>query len=187
MEPREAARSFRWLAFMRIVVVSLIAALAAVVLLTGWALEFSGVAVLETRAPDGSSRSTRVWFAEPEGELWLEAGTPESAWYLDVLRDPRVAFSATGRSGRYVAQRVEDPDAHDRIRSLLREKYGWRDWWIDLLFDASRSVAVRLAPASDTRRRQRPADSSRPPAGAPGGATSAQTASRRRCYRARWP
>ena len=131
---------------MKIAVVSLGLALAALVLVTWWALESGGVAVLETRAPDGSLRSTHVWFAEPDGKLWLEAGTPENSWYLDIQRDPLVSFSSLRRSGRYVAELLPDPGAHDRIRSLLREKYGVRDWWIGLLFDTSRSVAVELIP-----------------------------------------
>ncbi len=126
----------------------LLAALGVLAAFTWWALESSGVAVLETSAPDGTRRSTHVWFAESDGELWLEAGAPDNAWLLDVQRDPVVRLSTPARSGQYVARRVEDPGARERIRSLLREKYGVRDWWVALLFDGSRSVAVRLAPPS---------------------------------------
>jgi len=114
---------------------------------TWWALESGGVAVIETRTPEGAIRSTHVWYAEPDGELWLEAGTPENAWFVDVQRDPAVTFTADDRSGRYAAQLVSDPSGHARIRSLLRDKYGLRDRWVGLLVDTSRSVAVRLVPA----------------------------------------
>jgi hypothetical protein len=130
----------------KIAIASLVSMLAAFGLITWWALESSGVAVLETRAADGSLRSTHVWFAEPNGELWLEAGTPDNSWYVDIQRDPLVSFSSFQQSGQYTAQRVQDPGAHDQIRFLLREKYGVRDCWISLLFDTSRSVAVQLAP-----------------------------------------
>lgn len=113
---------------------------------SGWALESGGVAVVETLAPDGSTRSTHVWFAEPDGELWIEAGTPENGWFADVGRNPALSFRADSRSGSYRAHVIEDPGAHDRIRSLLRRKYGWRDRWVGLLVDTSRSVAVRLVP-----------------------------------------
>jgi hypothetical protein len=136
----------RWAAPVKIVSLSLVLAAVALALFTWWALEASGVAILKTRAPDGSLRSTHVWFAERNGELWLEAGTPKNSWYLDIQRDPLVSFSARERSGQYIAQRVEDLGAHAEIRSLLREKYGIRDWWVDLLFDTSRSIAVELAP-----------------------------------------
>lgn len=112
-----------------------------------WALEAGGVAVVETRAADGSVRSTRVWYAEVDGELWLEAATPESSWFKDLQRDPELTLEAGGESRRYVAETVERPSGHARIRSALREKYGLRDWWVGLLVDPSRSVAVRLVPS----------------------------------------
>ncbi len=111
---------------------------------TWWALESGGVAVIETRTPDDSVRSTHVWYTEPNGELWLEAGTPKNGWFLDVQENPDVRFQANGQSARYVARPVEDASGHDRIRSLIREKYGFRDRWIGLVVDTSRSVAVRL-------------------------------------------
>lgn len=129
---------------MKIAIISAVLVLAALVGFTWWALESGGVAVIETQAADGSQRETHVWFAEPDGELWLEAGTPANAWYVDVQADPRVGFSADGRTGAYMARPVAEPEGHDRIRSLLREKYGVRDWWIALIFDTSSSVAVRL-------------------------------------------
>ncbi len=114
------------------------------VLLTWWALEWNSVAVLETQSADGGVRSTHVWYAEPDGELWIEAGTPENGWYVDVQEDPMVSFSTPERSGEYVAQIIPGHKAHLRIRRLLREEYGFRDWWIGVLFDTSQSVAVRM-------------------------------------------
>ena len=131
---------------LRIAIVGLAFVLVASLPVTWWALESGGVAVVGTRAPDGSTRSTHVWFAEPDGELWLEAGTPTNAWYLDVQRDPQVSFRSEDRSGQFTAQLIAEPGAHETIRALLREKYGVRDGWIGLLFDTSHSVAVRLVP-----------------------------------------
>jgi hypothetical protein len=113
---------------------------------TWWALESGGVAVLGTRTPAGAVRSTHVWFAEPNGELWLEAGTPENAWFQDVQRDPALTFTADGRSSRYIAHPIDDPSGHSRIRALMREKYAFRDRWVGLIADTSRSLAVRLLP-----------------------------------------
>lgn len=121
--------------------------LAVGVLVTWWALESSGVAVIETRAADGTIRSTHVWYAEPDGDLWLEAGTPDNPWYRDVQADPVVSFTADRRSGRYTADSIANPSGHEKIRSLFREKYGLRDWWIGLLMDGSDSIAVRLTSA----------------------------------------
>jgi len=111
---------------------------------TWWALESGGVAVVGTRSPTGVIRSTHVWYAEPSGELWLEAGTPENAWLQDIQQHPALTFTANGRSARYIARPVEDPSGHSRIRALMREKYAFRDQWVGLIADTSRSVAVRL-------------------------------------------
>jgi hypothetical protein len=129
-----------------IVVITLIAAFGAT---TWWALESGGVAVIETRTPKGTVRSTHVWYTEPTKELWLEAGTPENAWFQDIQQNPVLTFRANGRSARYVARPVDDPSGHSRIRSLIREKYGFRDRWVGHVVDTSRSVAVRLLPAEE--------------------------------------
>jgi hypothetical protein len=107
------------------------------------------VAVIETRTAEGSPRSTHVWYVEPDGELWLEAGSPENAWFQDVKRDPTLRFTVDGRSTRHIARPVDDPSGHSRIRSWIREKYGGREWWVGLIVDTSRSVAVELHPAEN--------------------------------------
>jgi hypothetical protein len=131
------------------VLVTVFLLLLAFVGLTWWALESSGVAVLETRRPDGSIRSTHVWYATHNGEVWLEAGTPENAWFQDVGGSPRVLLRIDGCSTEYFAKPVQESSGHTTIRSLLRKKYGARDWWVGLLFDTSRSVAVQLLPQSE--------------------------------------
>ncbi len=131
---------------MKAAIVTLASSLAVFGLVTWWALEASGVAVIETHTPDGTLRSTHVWFAEPDGELWLEAGTPDNAWFQDIQQNPTVSFSAPRRSGRYAAHPIAGPSSHKKIRSLLRQKYGLRDWWVGLLVDTSGSRAVRLSP-----------------------------------------
>ncbi len=113
---------------------------------TWLALEASEVAVLETRVPDGSVRRTHVWFVEPDGELWIEAGTPQNPWLTDVGRAPELRFAAEDRAGRYRARVLEGREPAQRVRRLLREKYGWRDAWVGMMVDASRSIAVRLEP-----------------------------------------
>ncbi len=116
---------------------------------TWWALESGDVAVIETRTPEGTVRSTHVWYTEPNEELWLEAGTPENAWFQDVQKNAAVTFKASGRSARYLARPVDHPSGHTRIRALIRDKYGFRDRWVGLIVDTSRSVAVHLSPAEE--------------------------------------
>lgn len=116
------------------------------------ALELGGgVAVVETRAEDGSTRSTHVWFVEEGGELWLEAGTPENGWYRDVQRDAVVGFHSEGRVGRYRAEPSADRERHRWLRERLAAKYGWRDRWVSLYVDPERSLAVQLVLARERK------------------------------------
>ncbi len=142
--------------FSKILIGIVLGSLIAFIALTWLALEVGGVAILETEGPDGSTRSTHVWFATPdpadalgEGELWVEAGTPGNGWYTDVQEWSSLTLTTTSGgevSGRYRARSILGEGPHRKIRALLREKYGLRDWWIATLFDTSHSVAVRLTP-----------------------------------------
>ena len=130
---------------MRRVALLLALAVALFAATTALALEGRDVAVLRTGPPD-APRETRVWVAEAEGVRWLEAATPERAWYRDVLAEPRVWLAHRGASAHYRAVPEPGADGHRRIRALLRAKYGWADRFVGLLQDTSRSVAVRLEP-----------------------------------------
>jgi hypothetical protein len=115
---------------------------------TAWVLESSGVAVLRTQQSAGDEpRETHVWWAgDPDGALWLEAATPERAFLADVRANAVVVLARDGGDAPFHADIVDTRDAHDHVRALLRAKYGWRDAWVALLQDTSRSVAVRLTP-----------------------------------------
>ena len=131
--------------------VGLILAAAAVAFagVTWWALESSRVALLETHRPGGSIRTTHVWYVFHDGGLWLEAGKPENGWYRDVQRSPRLSIAIDGQSAEYRAEPVKRASGHVLIRGLMRQEYGLRDRWVELLFDTSRSVAVRLVDPED--------------------------------------
>lgn len=125
---------------------ALLAIVAGLVALTWWALESGGVAVLETQAADGSARSTHVWFVASQGTLWVEAGTPENPWFLDIQTSPVLGLSTGDGSARFETEIVDDPETRRLVRGLLREKYGLRDWWVGHFVDSTRSVPVRLVP-----------------------------------------
>jgi hypothetical protein len=115
-------------------------------IVTWTALEGDEVARLSTRAPDGSVRATRVWLADTDGAVWIEAASPERPFYRHLLANPRVVLERAGVARAYRATPVAGRAGHDRIRRLLRAKYGWADLWIGLFQDTSQSVAVRLEP-----------------------------------------
>jgi hypothetical protein len=114
---------------------------------TWLALEGGEVAVLRTRAVDGRFDATRVWIAEEGAAAWIEAATPERPWYQSLRMHPEVeVVRADGVVSRYRAVPEPGEEGRARVRSLLRAKYGWADWWVGLLQDVSGSVAVRLEP-----------------------------------------
>jgi hypothetical protein len=113
---------------------------------TWLALESQEVVVLRTRSADGSARETRIWVADSQGLLWIEAATPDRSWYRELVAHPRVELVRSGKTRPFMAEPVEGPEGHERIRELLRDRYGFADWWVGLLQDTSRSVAVRLRP-----------------------------------------
>ncbi len=125
---------------------------AAVVLFlaTTWlALESGGVALVTTQTRGADPRETHVWFAEISGERWLEAGAPNNSWFLDAQAQPRIRIAFPNEAPRaFVANPVRSGTAQKRVRQALHVKYGWRDAWLGLFVDASRSVAVKLEPAS---------------------------------------
>jgi len=121
-------------------------------LITWWALESDGVAIIRTEMPNGSMRSTHVWFVEPGDEIWIEAGSPANAWYRDIQKEPAMSYSNPGSGQTIDVRALPTPGeaAHDRLRSQLRAKYGFRDWWIAHLIDDTGSIPVRLV-SRDTR------------------------------------
>jgi hypothetical protein len=131
---------------LRAVVIALVLALAAFGAVTWWALESSGVAVLRTERLDQDARETHVWWVESDGALWLEAATPERGFLSEIRRFPVAILVRAGQEQPFHTDIVDTPDAHARVRAAMRAKYGWRDAWVGLLQDTSRSVAVRLTP-----------------------------------------
>jgi hypothetical protein len=119
--------------------------------ITGWALEGREVIVLRTFDADAAPRETRVWVADADGALWVEAASPERAWYRELLADPRAEVVRGGRTLALRAEPQPPAEGHERIRALLRAKYGWADAWVGLLQDTSGSLAVRLVPRDDAR------------------------------------
>lgn len=111
-----------------------------------WVLESSGVAVIETRRPDGELRHTHVWFVDVEGLVWLEAATPNQQWYQDVRLNSDVVLRRDGREDPFVAIPYPSNQAHAYVRKLLREKYGLRDRVLGWAVNTSKSVAVELSP-----------------------------------------
>ena len=128
--------------------VAIVAVLLAFGGVTWFALEGHDVAILRTRAADGTVRETHVWVAESDGALFVEAATPARAWLLEAEAQPEIELVHAGATGHYRAVPEPGAEGHATIRRLLRAKYGWADQWVALLQDTSTSVLVRLDPVA---------------------------------------
>jgi len=127
-----------------VVLLGVVAGVVAFGAVTLWALEGREVALLRTITPDGDVRETRVWIAEDDGAWWVEAATPEREFLRDIVSEPTVEVERDGVASRRMAVPDFSPAGHERIRGLLRARYGVADVWVGLLTDTSRSVAIRL-------------------------------------------
>ncbi len=130
------------------IVVALVVFFAA---LTYAALELGGVAIIETQREDGTTRTTHVWYVQQRSDIWLEAGAPTNGWFVDIQRTGELQLTLGTNPFPYRTVVVAKPDVRDRVRALLREKYGWRDLWVGLFVDQESATPVRLVPGKADR------------------------------------
>ena len=120
--------------------------LALFALITLAALEGREVVVVHTTDPDGAPRRTRTWIADDNGIAWIEAANPEREFYRSIVANAEIEVERHGVVRRYHAAPLANPEGHQLVRRLLAAKYGVADWWIGLIADTSRSLAIRLEP-----------------------------------------
>ncbi len=121
-----------------------ITAALAFAVITVVALEGVEAVDLRTTTSDGGQRTTRIWIAEEDGVLWIEAANPDRPFLHDIEQHPTVELLRDGAIRKYRAVPVPGDDGHRTVRRLLRERYGWADRWVALLADTSGSVGIRL-------------------------------------------
>lgn len=131
---------------MRRIVLALVIAAIAFAGITLLALEGREVVVVKTTQPDGTIRRTRVWIADDDAGPVIEVGNPDRGFYQDLLRTPAFEIERGGQSIAVTGEMLPNPEGHERVRRLLREKYGWADHWVALIADTSRSMALRIHP-----------------------------------------
>jgi hypothetical protein len=116
--------------------------------ITYLALELGEVAIVETVNADGTGmRQTHVWYVHQADTLYLEAGHPDNPWVRDLEQMQNLTLAGKDVGGKYLFEYSQNPPDHDRIRKMMRRKYGWRDWWIGVVFDTSQSRLIALEPA----------------------------------------
>lgn len=129
------------------ILLALVALVVAFVLTIALASELGGELVtLYTREESGAERSTSLWVVDREGFQYLRAGDGGSGWLERLRREPEVRVERAGKAERY--QAVPTPELTPEIDALMAEKYGLADRVIAVIRDPSKSMAVRLVPAS---------------------------------------
>jgi hypothetical protein len=104
------------------------------------------VVTLYTRAPGGGESRTSLWVVEHEGFQYLRAGDRDSGWFERLRHAPEVRVERGGKVATY--QAVPTPELTATIDALMAERYGLADRLIGLVRDPSKSMAVKLVPAS---------------------------------------
>ena len=115
------------------------------------ALEANKVAIVETRKADGTTRKTHVWFVKQRKDLWLEAGSESNGWFQDILQTGELSLSLDSDPFRYKTKIDRSAATQKRVRALLRERYGWRDWWVGFFVDHASAIPVQLVAVRGTR------------------------------------
>ena len=82
-------------------------------------IESGEVATVWTRNHAAVEEATRLWIVEYEGDLWLNAGSPEAAWLANIRAAPEVRVEYRGTERHYHAhgpprRRAPDPGTHGR-------------------------------------------------------------------------
>jgi hypothetical protein len=104
------------------------------------------VVTLYTRDPGGGESRTSLWVVDYEGYQYLRAGDRSSAWFDRLRRAPEVRVERRGKTAAY--QALPTPELTAKIDALMAAHYGLADRFIGLIRDPSKSMAVKLVPAS---------------------------------------
>ena len=112
------------------------------------ALESGNVIEVETRDFEGQTpRVTNIWYVQSEDGILLEGGHPDNPWVRDLAQIKTIRIRGSGIDGEYRFKLITHQAAHEEIRERMREKYGWRDWWISCTFNVKNSLMIQILPA----------------------------------------
>lgn len=81
---------------------------------------------ITTLRPDGSPRTSRVWFVESSGRVWI-ATAEANRKVADIRRDPRSTFAVEGRHGaQTMTASIEPIDSEPGVLASFKRDYdGW--------------------------------------------------------------
>ena len=115
------------------------------------------VITLVTFSPNGDAHETPLWIIDSfvddrvPGELWVRAHSPNAEWLARLIAVPRVEIEREDTNLVFLAEPfVVDAELRERVNDAMLEKYGAADQMTAWLADPSRSVPIRLRPASES-------------------------------------
>jgi hypothetical protein len=117
-----------------IIVVGILIAVCVAYILAHLALIEVGreVAVVHEPTPTGTVNKTRLWIVDEGPYSWIHPGSANAQWWVQHMdATPIVEIDRRGETRQYHA--LPDPAAHAKVHQLLREKYGFADWWVRFL------------------------------------------------------
>jgi deazaflavin-dependent oxidoreductase (nitroreductase family) len=74
----------------------------------------------------GRKHRIEIWFAQYEGRYYVMSEGGKSAhWVPNIMHDPKVSFSAGGRSFAGTGKVIEKGPVASEVKKLMKAKYGW--------------------------------------------------------------
>jgi hypothetical protein len=108
------------------------------------ASESAEVVTISTMGKDQQVHRTRLWVVEYGSQIWLRAGSDQSAWYQQVRLFPEIRLEREDEERPFRAS--ARPDQKLLIDRLMEEKYGWRERCLSWALGRNTSVPVLLTP-----------------------------------------
>ena len=90
------------------------------------------VVVVHEPTPSGAIHRSRLWIVDDGGVSWIHPGNANAQWWVQHMdANAIVEVERGGKTGLYRAH--ADPAADPKVHRLMRQKYGFADWWVRFL------------------------------------------------------
>lgn len=74
----------------------------------------------------GKQHRIEIWFVEDNGKYYvMSEGREHAHWVRNIMHSPKVSFIVAGKSFSGTARIIKSGLAADRVKKLMKQKYGW--------------------------------------------------------------
>ncbi|MEW6605789.1 MAG: nitroreductase/quinone reductase family protein [Thermoproteota archaeon] len=74
----------------------------------------------------GKKHRIEIWFVEDNGKYYvMSEGGERAHWVRNIMHDLKVSFIVAGKSFSGSARIIESGAAAERVKKLMKQKYGW--------------------------------------------------------------